>query len=196
MGAAWTRIKREPLQALQQLYYQRRQKVAQVAQSKEAEFAHDQSVFGASLRDVPMVKVECLYNLQAMGVGGTVQVPEVLVACIMFLMKNERIREKGLFRIPGDRYHILKLKQDISNMKGKPVTVDELENLQVFTHTVANVMKTFLRELSEPLLTFALYSEFIKCGRSPLDNISFEELNQLLNQLPEINRVSLLSLRD
>ena len=81
-------------------------------------------------------------------------------------------------------------------MKDKPVTVDELENLKVITHTVANVMKTFLRELSEPLLTFQLYSEFIKQGRNPIENINYDELDTLLKQIPQNNRVSTFSIID
>jgi hypothetical protein len=127
--------------------------------------------------------------LKDFGISGPIEIPQVVLACIEFLKRNERLKEKGIFRIPGDRYKILKLKQDISQIKDKPFTVDELENLQAITHTVANVIKSFLRELAEPLLTFALYSELINQGKKSADDINYDELTGIIAKMPQINRV-------
>ncbi len=57
-------------------------------------------------------------------------------------------------------------------------------------HDIASVLKTYLRGLDEPLLTFRLYSAFIDVGRRlktmPEESI-YAELERVLSELPPIN---------
>lgn len=162
--------------------------VVQTANAMKDKLAHDSTVFGAKL-DVVSRSIDQmnLYDLSDFKVEDPVEIPDVLLACIGYLKKDQRLKVRGLFRIPGDHFFILKLKQDISVIKNEPVTVDTLESLHAESHAVANVLKSFLKDLAEPLLT---YSQFVEVGKS--SEIEFARLEELLDSLPILNKVQLL----
>merc|ERR1719197_275876 len=67
-------------------------------------------------------------------------------------------------------------------------------------HSVAGLLKMFFRELREPLLTYALYDDFIQCSAAlgtctdPTFHTRVGGLNQLLGRLPPGHRDLLLHL--
>lgn len=77
-------------------------------------------------------------------------VPPLMDDCIRYLSDPDHIREEGLFRRSGNATD-LKLIKDCYNT-GQIVDFNEYNS-----HTVAAVLKTYLRELAIPLLTFESY---------------------------------------
>jgi len=63
---------------------------------------------------------------------------------------------EGIFRIPGKASKIQEIKEIINSGKNLVIT-DETYNV----HVLASIVKLFLRELPEPLLTFELYDPLV-----------------------------------
>ncbi|KAK8721375.1 hypothetical protein OTU49_012802 [Cherax quadricarinatus] len=108
-------------------------------------------------------------------------IPPVLKNCITFLDHPDALETEGLFRRSSAAV-VVKSVQERFN-KGEEVNFD----LDTDVHTAAVIIKTFLRELEEPLMTFDLYDEVIQ----------FQSLNKsdrlttikqiILEKLPEDN---------
>lgn len=77
--------------------------------------------------------------------------------CIGWLLLN--LNEEGLFRIPGSTSKVKKLK---SALDAGIISIDEFSR---DPHTVCTLLKLYLRDLPEPLLTFALYNEWIEAAK-------------------------------
>lgn len=55
-------------------------------------------------------------------------------------------------------------------------------------HAIAAVLKQFLRQLPEPLLTFALYDDYIKAQDVPVVQKRVQQIHDVLLKLPPHNR--------
>ncbi|CAB1333220.1 unnamed protein product [Coregonus sp. 'balchen'] len=91
--------------------------------------------------------------------------------------------EVGLFRQPGQATLVKEL-QDAFDAGEKP-SFDSSTDV----HTVASLLKLYLRELPEPLVPFSRYQDFLMCGKkiSSERKQSLIELRHLLHQLPVAN---------
>ncbi|XP_050024732.1 rho GTPase-activating protein 1 isoform X1 [Dermacentor andersoni] len=108
-------------------------------------------------------------------------IPNVVRDCITYLDNDNALEMEGIFRRSANT-QVVKAVQALFD-EGKYVNFDAYKNV----HVAAVILKTFLRELEEPLLTFDLYD----------DVMSFQELDQseklvqarslLLERLPEDN---------
>ena len=67
------------------------------------------------------------------------------------------IDTEGIFRRSGNISRINEMKKKINE-----ANVDFVNLSSEDTHVVAGLLKTFLRDLSEPLLTYDLYEEIIQ----------------------------------
>lgn len=85
------------------------------------------------------------------------EVALVIEACVGCLLHN--LNEEGLFRIPGSSSKVKKLKS------GFDVGIVNLEEQINDPHSVAGTLKSYLRELPEPLLTLSLYSRWIEAAK-------------------------------
>lgn len=65
------------------------------------------------------------------------------------------IDTEGIFRRSGNISRINELKRKINEGNMIDMSIED-------THVVAGLLKTFLRDLSEPLLTYELYDEIIQ----------------------------------
>ncbi|KAH3756493.1 Rho GTPase-activating protein 20 [Pelomyxa schiedti] len=63
---------------------------------------------------------------------------------------------------------------------GKPISVDS-------PHVIANLLKHWVRKLPEPLLTYALYEEFLAVVDDSDHSAVFNKLKSVLGSLPRIN---------
>jgi hypothetical protein len=109
---------------------------------------------------------------------------------------------EGIFRVPADH-------DEVNNVKSR---FDQWEVvLCVDCHTAASLLKLWLRELYEPLIPDSFYDEAVSLG-SKLElhengrkkddkecgdrkNLSSkEQLEHLINRLPEMNRLTLMYL--
>ncbi|XP_063675101.1 uncharacterized protein LOC134811894 isoform X2 [Bolinopsis microptera] len=86
--------------------------------------------------------------------GGTLldtdEVPQVISDCIDLLSLDKNITEEGLFRRCGNATELKAIKECYNT--GQSIDLDNY-----CPHTIAAALKTYLRELSIPLLTFEAY---------------------------------------
>lgn len=84
-------------------------------------------------------------------------IPKVVFACISYLDNENALQTEGIFRRSAN-VNVVKDVQVIFN-SGKPVNFDDYGEQSV--HVAAVILKSFLRELEEPILTFDLYDDVI-----------------------------------
>ncbi|CDQ95241.1 unnamed protein product [Oncorhynchus mykiss] len=108
--------------------------------------------------------------------------PLVVEQCVDFI-RERGLLEVGLFRQPGQATLVKEL-QDAFDAGEKP-SFDSSTDV----HTVASLLKLYLRELPEPLVPFSRYQDFLVCGKkiSSERKQSLTELRHLLHQLPVAN---------
>ncbi|KAK6312203.1 hypothetical protein J4Q44_G00178670 [Coregonus suidteri] len=80
-----------------------------------------------------------------------------LEACVMMLLETG-MKEEGLFRIAAGASKLKKLKAALD------CSTSQLEEFYSDPHAVAGALKSYLRELPEPLMTFALYDEWTQAS--------------------------------
>ncbi|XP_062374394.1 rho GTPase-activating protein 8-like [Sardina pilchardus] len=87
-----------------------------------------------------------------------VLIPTVVSQTVSYL-QQKGLHTEGIFRRSA-RVQLIKDIKKLYNL-GKPVNFDEYGDV----HVPAVILKTFLRELPEPLLTFALYDQILDITR-------------------------------
>ncbi|XP_040295079.1 rho GTPase-activating protein 8 isoform X2 [Bufo bufo] len=106
-------------------------------------------------------------------------IPPVMEQTVSYL-KVKGLRTEGLFR-RSVSVHIIKEIQKLYNL-GKPVNFDDYGDM----HVPASILKTFLRELPEPLLTFTSYQTILEI--TSVESILRANIcKQIVHQLPEHN---------
>lgn len=114
-------------------------------------------------------------------------IPLVVSQCLHYLFEKALDLE-GVLRVPGDRAQMNEYRMAFD--AGKPV---DFEATCMDPHTVVALFKLYLRELPEPLLTYALYDPLVRSQSEP--GLTPEErmrrVEALLAQLPRPNKVLL-----
>ncbi|KAM4698419.1 rho GTPase-activating protein 17 [Rhinophrynus dorsalis] len=101
-------------------------------------------------------------------------------ACVMMLLETG-MKEEGLFRIAAGASKLKKLKAALD------CSTSQLEEFYSDPHAVAGALKSYLRELPEPLMTFNLYDEWIQAGNIPDQNAKLQALWVVCQKLPKPN---------
>ncbi|KAG7231433.1 hypothetical protein INR49_011938 [Caranx melampygus] len=109
--------------------------------------------------------------------NGGVMIPPVMDQTVTYL-KDKGLRTEGLFR-RSVRVQLIKDVQKLYNL-GKPVNFDEFGDV----HVPAVILKTFLRELPEPLLTFRVYTH-VQDILSVESSLRVSRCKQIMESLPE-----------
>ncbi|KAG9467766.1 hypothetical protein GDO78_014363 [Eleutherodactylus coqui] len=112
-------------------------------------------------------------------------VPNLVIQCVNEIEKKG-LKERGLYRISGCDRQVKELKQKLLNGKVKSHQLAKED-----IHTVCGVLKDFLRNLSEPLLTFALHSQFLEAADILDVCESKREICQTVHALPSANKDTL-----
>ncbi|XP_074194056.1 unconventional myosin-IXb isoform X9 [Rhinolophus sinicus] len=92
---------------------------------------------------------------------------------------------EGLYRKSGAANRTRELRQALQS---DPAAV-KLENFPI--HAITGVLKQWLRELPEPLMTFAQYSDFLRAVELPEKQEQLAAIYAVLEHLPEANHNSL-----
>ncbi|XP_028843864.1 SH3 domain-binding protein 1 isoform X2 [Denticeps clupeoides] len=100
--------------------------------------------------------------------------------CVQMLLKKG-IREEGLFRLAAAASAVKRLK---ASLDGGTVDHDEFDS---DPHAIAGALKSYLRELPEPLMTFELYNDWFKAAEEREVQDKLEKLRAVLRQLPPEN---------
>ncbi|XP_013414893.1 rho GTPase-activating protein 24 [Lingula anatina] len=112
-------------------------------------------------------------------------VPDVVRKCVDFL-REHGLDTEGIFRLPGRSSVLKELKEKFDTCEA-PDKFD-LENVDV--HSIASLLKMYLRELPEPLipgdqfLMLASLASKFQCG---LEDEATEKAAELLKEIPPFN---------
>ena len=119
-------------------------------------------------------------------------VPLVIYQCIqavdLFGLDHE-----GIYRVSGNTTQVQELKSQFDQDANKV----DFRNPEAFHHDVnnaANLMKQFLRELPEPLMTNEHYGELLEAAKISDDMVRRDSLHAIINGLPDPNYATLRAL--
>ncbi|KAH0518903.1 SH3 domain-binding protein 1 [Microtus ochrogaster] len=123
-------------------------------------------VYGVSLRT----------HLQEL--GRDIALP--IEACVLMLL-SEGMQEEGLFRLAAGASVLKRLKQ---TMASDPHSLEEFCS---DPHAVAGALKSYLRELPEPLMTSDLYDDWMRAASLKEPGARLEALHGVCSRLPQEN---------
>ncbi|KAL1767686.1 SH3 domain-binding protein 1 [Sigmodon hispidus] len=123
-------------------------------------------VYGVSLRT----------HLQEL--GRDIALP--IEACVLMLL-SEGMQEEGLFRLAAGASVLKRLKQ---TMASDPHSLEEFCS---DPHAVAGALKSYLRELPEPLMTSDLYDDWMRAASLKEPGARLEALHDVCSRLPQEN---------
>ncbi|XP_067286022.1 rho GTPase-activating protein 17a isoform X2 [Pseudorasbora parva] len=104
-------------------------------------------------------------------------------ACVMMLLETG-MKEEGLFRIAAGASKLKKLKAALD------CSTSQLEEFYSDPHAVAGALKSYLRELPEPLMTYQMYDEWIQASNVPDPDKRLQALWVTCDQLPKNNKAN------
>uniref|UniRef100_A0A672HXB9 Rac GTPase-activating protein 1 n=1 Tax=Salarias fasciatus TaxID=181472 RepID=A0A672HXB9_SALFA len=116
------------------------------------------------------------------------QIPALVIYCIKEI-EHRGLHEVGLYRVSGNERTVKELKEKLIRGKTLP-PLNKVEDINVIT----GVLKDFLRNLPEPLLTFHLNKSFMTAAEIEDDDNSLAMLYQTISELPPPNRDTLACL--
>ena len=141
------------------------------------------------------MRVECRYDLSTQGkvTFGVPLVdlharhpervlPDICYKCISRLYQNNLTTE-GLFRVPGNKNRMRAYEIQFDQNPDQDIKFSEGED----EHTVAGLLKLFLRELPEPPIPHALYSSVLQLDKISDKNEKIDHLREIMHKLPEHN---------
>uniref|UniRef100_U3J831 SH3 domain binding protein 1 n=1 Tax=Anas platyrhynchos platyrhynchos TaxID=8840 RepID=U3J831_ANAPP len=99
-------------------------------------------------------------------------------ACVMMLLASG-MREEGLFRLAAGASVLRKLKSSLASGS------NALEEFYSDPHAVAGALKSYLRELPQPLMTFELYDEWVKVASLKDVDSRVQSLRDTCSRLPQ-----------
>nr|XP_048277184.1 rho GTPase-activating protein 22 isoform X3 [Myodes glareolus] len=108
--------------------------------------------------------------------------PLLVEQCVDFI-RERGLGEEGLFRMPGQANLVRDL-QDSFDCGEKPLFDSTTD-----VHTVASLLKLYLRELPEPVIPFARYEDFLSCAQllTKDEGEGTLELAKHVSNLPQAN---------
>ncbi|XP_030218971.1 unconventional myosin-IXb isoform X2 [Gadus morhua] len=107
-------------------------------------------------------------------------VPQVLEMLLVYVEMNG-LDTEGIYRKSGSACRARELHQILET---NPETAS-LENYPI--HTITGLVKRWLRELPEPLMTFNLYNDFLHAAELPEKSERIRAIYQKVDELPESN---------
>uniref|UniRef100_A0A3P8U7Y3 Rac GTPase-activating protein 1 n=1 Tax=Amphiprion percula TaxID=161767 RepID=A0A3P8U7Y3_AMPPE len=112
-------------------------------------------------------------------------IPPLVVHCVSEI-EQRGLHEAGLYRLSGADRTVKELKEKFLRSKTVPVLskVDDI-------HAITGLLKDFLRNLKEPLLTFRLNRPFMEAAEVSDDDNSLALMYQTIGDLPQPNRDTL-----
>uniref|UniRef100_A0AAY4C4P5 Rho GTPase-activating protein 24 n=1 Tax=Denticeps clupeoides TaxID=299321 RepID=A0AAY4C4P5_9TELE len=113
---------------------------------------------------------------------GTKMAPMLVEQCVDFI-RQWGLQEEGLFRLPGQA-NLVKELQDAFDCGEKPSF-----DCNTDVHTVASLLKLYLRELPEPVIPFSKYDDFLACTKllNKDQDSGMKELKKQVESLPPVN---------
>ncbi|XP_066221012.1 rho GTPase-activating protein 44 isoform X5 [Saccopteryx leptura] len=101
-------------------------------------------------------------------------------ACVTMLLECG-LQEEGLFRVAPSASKLKKLKAALD------CCVVDVQEYSADPHAIAGALKSYLRELPEPLMTFELYDEWIQASNTQEQDKRLQALWNACEKLPKAN---------
>ncbi|XP_077999313.1 rho GTPase-activating protein 24-like [Glandiceps talaboti] len=132
-------------------------------------------VFGQSLIDI--------ITSESTGTSSTKKIPTIVEQCVSFIRENG-LQEEGIFRLAGRAALVKKLQEQFDTGQ-KP----DFKALNVDVHSVASLLKLYLRSLPEPVIPLDNYPMILDTLRKLHKNEAGgrEEMIRQLAYLPRVN---------
>lgn len=117
---------------------------------------------------------------------GPHMVPILVQKCVEFI-KEHGLEEEGIFRLPGQD-NAVKQFRDAFDAGERPSFPSDTD-----VHTVASLLKLYLRELPEPVVPWTQYQDFLDCtnlldsSSTEVSSQGWEKLEKQIALLPRIN---------
>ncbi|KAI0111074.1 hypothetical protein GGR51DRAFT_557482 [Nemania sp. FL0031] len=121
-------------------------------------------------------------------------VPMVVHQCIQ-AVDLYGLAVEGIYRLSGSATHVTKLKNLFDTDQESHIL--DFRNPENFFHdvnSVAGLLKQFLRDLPDPLLTSENYSAFIEAAKHDDDTVRRDSMHAIINGLPDPNYATLRAL--
>ncbi|XP_077456376.1 rho GTPase-activating protein 25 [Stigmatopora argus] len=113
---------------------------------------------------------------------GPQMVPILVQKCVEYI-KDHGLKEEGIFRLPGQD-NAVKQFRDAFDAGERPAFPSDTD-----VHTVASLLKLYLRELPEPVVPWSQYQDFLDCTNM-LDSGNKEGREKLEKQISLLPRVN------
>ncbi|XP_018567297.1 rac GTPase-activating protein 1-like [Anoplophora glabripennis] len=111
-------------------------------------------------------------------------VPALIVHCLKEI-EQRGLNEIGLYRIPGSEKDVKSLKERFICGRGSP----NLKEIDI--HVICGCVKIFLRSLTDPLITYKLWNDFVQAVEAKDERDIVPTLYQVISELPQPNRDTL-----
>lgn len=147
---------------------------------KKKENKNDKLIFG-----IPLEQAVALYHIH-----GNFELPIVIYRCIEYIEFRKAEEDEGIYRLSGSASAIQALKEKF-NTEGD---VDICSEKYVDVNVVAGLLKLYLRELPDPILTIEYQKAFLKMIEVVDKEQKVHDLKALLSLLPVPNYVLLKAL--
>ncbi|CAG09375.1 unnamed protein product, partial [Tetraodon nigroviridis] len=130
-------------------------------------------IFGQHLEETMLYDAHC---------GSQRLVPALVEKCVCFI-REHGLKEEGLFRAPGQTNHVRELQGAFD--RGEKLVFDSSTDV----HTVASLLKLYIRELPEPIVPFSKYTQFLSCAQILTKDTEMGtlELSKQVKSLPRVN---------
>jgi hypothetical protein len=117
--------------------------------------------------------------------------PDCPAMCLAYLRDAKCWLTEGVFRLSGNNTVMLALYRDFQRNKAPPALFRDVKGVDV--HTIACLLKHWLRNLPEPLCTYALFDAFVATldvvlSRRGEGNVCFDAVTTVIDALPRVNR--------
>jgi len=116
------------------------------------------------------------------------QVPIILLKCVREV-ERRGLDCEGIYRLPGSHSRVQKLRDTFNN---DPLGIDlSDESNWDDLNAICSLIKAYIRNLVEPLLTTEMYDKFIQAGRVADKGERLHLLKGLVQQLPPLHFTTL-----
>ncbi|KAF9266777.1 RhoGAP-domain-containing protein [Marasmius fiardii PR-910] len=117
-----------------------------------------------------------------------VDVPPIMRKCCEAI-ENHGMESQGIYRVSGTTRKVAKLKQLLDkDLDGVDLNDPEWSS---DINNVASVIKMWLRELPEPLMTYSLQPGFVEAAKIENERLRHIRLHERVNDLPDPNYATL-----
>ncbi|KAI1076996.1 RhoGAP-domain-containing protein [Whalleya microplaca] len=149
---------------------------------------------GANLEPTPSRSPVFGVSLERLYDNNRGPVPMVVYQCIQ-AVDLYGLAVEGIYRLSGSSAHVNKLKNLFdTNEEAACLDFRNPENFFHDVNSVAGLLKQFLRDLPDPLLTSEHYGAFVESAKHDDDIVRRDSVHAIINALPDPNYATLRAL--